>query len=56
MPVIINEFEIVSKPAGEQQGLPSDAQLSPPKPNVLPQEIEAVLAMYQQRSARVRAD
>ncbi|HEX7028029.1 MAG TPA: hypothetical protein VF268_12370 [Gammaproteobacteria bacterium] len=56
MPVIINEFEIVSDSAGEQEGLPGDAQLSPPKPNVLPQEVEAVLEMYQQRCARVRAD
>lgn len=56
MPVIINEFEIVSESAGEQQGLPGEAQLSPPKPNMLPQDMEAVLAMYQQRSARVRAD
>lgn len=56
MPVIINEFEIVSDSPGEQQGLPGDAQLSPPKPNILPREMEAILAMYQQRSARVRAD
>lgn len=56
MPVIINEFEIVSEPPGGQQGLPGDAQLAPPKPNLLPQEVEAVLAMYQQRCARVRAD
>lgn len=56
MPVIINEFEIVSESATGQQGLPGDAQLSPPKPNVLPREVEAVLAMYRQRSARVRTD
>jgi hypothetical protein len=56
MPVIINDLEIISENENQDEGLPADQQLSPPSPNVLPQEVEAVLEMMQQRIIRIRAD
>ncbi len=56
MPVIINELEIISEPAPSEEGLPADAGLSPPKPNMLPQEVEAIVEQRCERAIRLRAD
>lgn len=56
MPVIINDLEIVSEPETREEGTPAEAQFAPPKPQRLPQEVEAILDMQCARCIRVRAD
>ncbi len=56
MPVIINEFEVVSE---RPKGAPDSAaqtQMIPPQPNKLPQELDAVMHEQYVRMLRTRSD
>jgi hypothetical protein len=52
MPVLINEFEAVAEPSGEQR--PYSAAASPPR-RLTPTELRGPLNFLALRSARVRA-
>lgn len=56
MPVIINEFEIITsappKPEGQTQAPPREE----PSPRLRPQDIERIVQHERQRRERVRAD
>ncbi len=56
MPVVINEFEIITDqppaPQGQEQGAEA---LEGPPPAIRPEDIERILRRYRQRMARVRA-
>ncbi len=56
MAVIINEFEVIPEPAPQAAENQATTQQPPAAQNKLPQEVESVLRMQFQRSARVRAD
>jgi hypothetical protein len=55
MPVIINEFEIITEPAPPSGGETAAAQAPPPAP-LHPEEVVRIVRRQQARLARVRAD
>jgi hypothetical protein len=57
MPVIINEFEIITDqaPARERPEQVPEARVQEP-PTLRPEEIERVVRHYRVRMARIRAD
>jgi len=57
MPIIINEFEIITEPpvaAAAPQPPNQEAQSAPP--TLRPEDIERIMHRYYQRRERVRAD
>jgi hypothetical protein len=56
MPIIINEFEIITEaapgPAEQTSPTPSQAQM----PTLRPEDVQRILSHHQQRMERVRAD
>lgn len=64
MAVIINDFEIVVEPPGQQQGAQAAASAAParpsektPKPVALqPQDIERIMRHFEERGLRLVAD
>ena len=54
MPVVINEFEVVSQPEnGSQRPAATPTQQTPPQPQV--REIEQIIRRQMERAVRVRA-
>jgi len=63
MAVIINDFEIMVEPLGQQQGTQAAASAAParpasaPKPVALqPQDIERIIRHFEERRLRLVAD
>lgn len=57
MPVIINEFEIITEQAPERERLEQTPQAPEQEPPALrPEEIERIVRHYRLRMARIRAD
>jgi hypothetical protein len=57
MPIVINEFEIITEPPATGAAPQALNQASPPAPPTLrPEDIERIMHRHYQRRERVRAD
>jgi hypothetical protein len=56
MPIIINEFEIVTEPHAPEQALGQTAGPPEPPPTLHPEGIVRIERRYRERMNRIRAD